>query len=96
MSQGFGIEVPREHSDEPHRTPARYLVLIDAAGAATALLFLADFEQVGEFDAGSEEVAQMSAGLVPVRGATGSAWERALDGHSAEERAAALVYTLEI
>jgi hypothetical protein len=38
----------------------------------------------------------MSAGLVPVRGATGSAWERALDGHSAEERAAALVYTLEI
>jgi len=30
---------------------------------------------VGEFDAGTEEVARLTAGLAPVRGATGPEWE---------------------
>jgi hypothetical protein len=96
MNHGFGIETPRQHADQPHRRPARYLVLIDSAGTTLALLFLDTFERVGEFDAGTEEIALMSAGLQPVRGALGEAWEHALDGHNAEERSMALVYTLEI
>jgi hypothetical protein len=38
----------------------------------------------------------MTMGLVPVRGAAGPEWDRALGGHSAAERNAAEVYTLDI
>lgn len=96
MGEGFGSEAPRAHIQTAHRSPARYLVVIDAGGSAVARLFLATREPVAEFDAGTEETTQMTFGLVPARGADGPEWDRALGGHSAAERRAAEVYTLEI
>jgi hypothetical protein len=94
MSQGFGNESPHAHTANPHRPPARLLVVIDAGGARVARLFLESRELVTEFDAGTEEVAQMTAGLVPTRGVDGPQWDRAFAGHNAEERQAAEVYAL--
>ena len=96
MSQGFGIESPAEHTRSPHRPPARYLVVIDAAGAMVARLFIATRELVAEFDASTEEVALMTRGLAPAVGASGPEWDRALEGHSTAERDAAEVYTLDV
>ncbi len=96
MSQGFGIEAPGEHTRTPHRQPARYLMVIDSAGSTIARLFLATRELVAEFDAGTEEVALMTRGIAPATGATGAEWDRALEGHSAAERGAAEVYTLDV
>jgi hypothetical protein len=96
MESGFGIEVPRPHEGAQLRKPVRYLVLIDASGVTVALLFLDTHELVGEFDAGTEEVAVMTQGLAPRRGASGPEWDRALEGHSAAERAAAEVYVLDV
>ncbi|RZU02937.1 hypothetical protein [Rivibacter subsaxonicus] len=96
MNQGFGSESPRAHAQTEHRKPARYLVVIDSGGVAIARLFLDTREQVAEFDAATEEAAQMTAGLVPARGAGGAEWDRALEGHSAAERGAAEVYTLAV
>ena len=96
MDETFGMEAPARHSEGPHRAPVRYLVIIDEAGSAIARLFLASREQVGEVDAGSEEVAQLVRGRTPERGAGGPEWDRALLGHSASERAAAEVYTLDV
>jgi len=96
MSQDFGRESPPPHLQTAHREPTRYLVVIAAGGVGVARMFLASREQVAEFDAGTEEAAQMIAGLVPARGADGPEWDRALQGHSAAERRAAEVYTLEL
>ncbi|MBS0444950.1 MAG: hypothetical protein JSR59_03265 [Proteobacteria bacterium] len=96
MDGGYGIESPAAHKPSPHRAPARYLVLIDAGGSAVARLFIASRALVGEFDAGSEEVAVMTKGLTPALGALGAEWDKALDGHSAAERGAAEVYTLDV
>jgi len=96
MSQGYGNEAPRAHTHAQHQKPARYLVIIDAEGCAIARLFLDTREQVAEFDAGVEEVATMTSGLVAAKGAGGPEWDRALAGHSAAERGAALVYTLDV
>jgi hypothetical protein len=96
MNEGFGIEVPPAHNHAPHRKPARYLVVIDAGGSTVAALFLDTREIVAEFDAGAEEVALMTAGLVPSPGACGPEWDQALQGHSAAERGAAMVYTLDL
>lgn len=96
MSQTFGIEAPREHLPTPHRKPVRYLVLIDAGGSMVARLFLDTREMVAEFDGAVEEVTMMTNGLVPAVGALSSEWDTALQGHSPTERAAALVYTLEV
>ena len=96
MSQDFGSESPRAHSQTSHRKPARYLVVIDSGGVPLARLFLDTLQQVAEFDAGTEEVTQMTAGLVPAKGADGPQWDRALEGHSAAERRAADVYTLAV
>jgi hypothetical protein len=96
MSQGFGSESPRAHTQTSHRKPARYLVVIDSGGFVLARLFLETREQVAEFDAGTEEAAQMMAGLMPAKGADGPEWDRALEGHSAAERRAADVYTLAV
>lgn len=96
MSQGFGNESPRAHAHTGHRPPARYLVLIDAGGSTVARLFLDTRVLVAEFDAGTEEVAQMTAGLTPTQDAGGPDWNRALEGHSAAERQAAEVYRLAI
>jgi hypothetical protein len=96
MGQGFGIERPPAHRHAPPRAAARYLVLIESGGAATALLFTEARELAGDIDAGSEEVAVMVRGLRPVVGAGGAEWDRALTGHGAAERAAAEVYTLDV
>lgn len=78
------------------RPPARYLVLIDADGARTALLFTESRDDAGEFDASSEEVAVMVKGLRPTMSATETVWDRALAGSSQRDRQAAEVYTLDI
>ena len=96
MSQNYGMPAPGPHQGSPRRPVARYLVLIDAAGTTLARLFLADRTQAAEFDAGTEEVALMTQGLTPARGADGPEWDRALEGHSADERRAAEVYTLDV
>lgn len=96
MSQTYGIEVPREHPHPLHRSPVRYVVVIDAGGTMIARLFLETREMVAEFDAAVEEVTSMTNGLVPEVGALGSEWDRALQGHSSDQRATAMVYTLEI
>jgi hypothetical protein len=94
MDETFGIESPGRHHDGPHRAPVHYLVIIEGAGSAIARLFLASREQVGEVDAGSEEIALLTRGRTPQAGASGAEWDRALLGHSAAERAVAEVYTL--
>ena len=96
MSQGLGGEAPRLHTHTAHRPPARYLVLIGAGGVSVARLFLATREQVAEFDASTEETAQMASGLVPAQVAGGPEWDQALQGHSIAERRAADVYTLDV
>ena len=95
MSQGFGGESPRPHHQTTHQKPARFLVLIDSGGNAIARLFLDTHQQIGQFDASTEEVTQMTAGLVPSAG-TGPEWDSALAGHSAAERSGAEVYTLDV
>ena len=95
MSQGFGHEVPGRHVNAVHRETTRYLVVLPSGGFAIARLFLESREQVAEFDASTEEVVTMTKGLKSVRGAEGPEWDRALAGHSAEERAEADMYTLD-
>lgn len=76
--------------------PARYLVLIESDGAMLARMFDSDLVQRAEIDAASEEVAVMTAGLGPQQGAVTPVWAAALSGHSEAERAAALIYTLDV
>ena len=94
MSQNFGMAMPARPAGLPHRTPVRYLVVIEAGGAAVARLLLASREQVNELDAAAAEVANAIAGLTPVQGALGPEWDQALRAHSLQERAGAQVYTL--
>jgi len=96
MSQDFGRESPAAHVQGEHRAIARYMVVIDAGGVGVARLFLDSREQVAEFDAGTEEAAQMVSGLVPGQGADRPEWDRALQGHSLAERRAAKVYRLDV
>ena len=96
MSQDYGIESPHKPSGTPHRPPARYLVVIESAGAMVAKLFLENREEVAEFDAGSEEVAQMTKGLVARQDGNDPAWDTALGASSADERQRADVYTLDL
>ena len=96
MSHGFGNELPRAHGNTSPRARTRYLVVIDSGGSMVARLFLESREQVAEFDAGTEEVAQMVMHLQPRSDAADPQWDRALAGHSPDERAEAKVYELEI
>lgn len=96
MSQVFGRESATAHNQTTHRKPARYLVVIDAGGSLVARLFVDTRELVAEFDAGTEEAAQMTVGRVPTKGADGPEWDRALEGNTAAERRAADVYTLDL
>ena len=96
MSDGFGNEVPHAHGNTSLRPRARYLVVIDSGGFMVARMFLESREQVAEFDASTEEVAQMMMPLRAEGDASDPQWDRALAGHSASERAAARVYVLEI
>jgi hypothetical protein len=78
------------------QAPARYLVIIDSDGAQTAMLFTAERKLVGEFDAGTEEVAVMATGLSPTSTAAGPEWDRALAGSTPAARANAVVYELDV
>lgn len=78
------------------QAPARYLVIIESDGSMLARLFDAQRIQRAEFDAASEEVAVMTAGLQPAADAAEPVWDRPLAGHNAAERAAAQVYTLDV
>jgi len=78
------------------QAPARYLVIIDADGASTAMLFTADRVRVADFDAGTEEIAVMTIGLTPQRNADAPEWNRALAGSTPAARAAADVYLLDV
>jgi hypothetical protein len=90
------MESPRAHALTPHRKPVRFLVVIDSGGTMVARLFLDSLELVTMFDAAVAEVSAMTNGLVPSVGALGPEWELALQGHSADERAGAQIYTLDI
>jgi hypothetical protein len=79
-----------------HQPPARYLIVIDAAGETVARMFDEKRRLIADFDASSSEVAVMTQGLVPARGAVEAGWDSALGGHSRRERAAAEVYTLDL
>lgn len=96
VAQVFGNEIPRRHNEAPTRRPARYLVVVESGGVALARLFIDTREQVGEFDASTEEVTVMTQGLVPAIGAAGAEWDGALAGHSMAERREARVYTLDV
>jgi hypothetical protein len=96
MAQVFGNEIPRKHTETPTRKVSRYLVVIESGGYVLARLFVDSREQVAEFDASTEEVTVMTQGLVPVVGASGPEWDHALAGHSAAERGAARVFTLDV
>ncbi len=96
MAQNFGMESHGKHTSGVHRPPARYLVVIDSAGESVARLFTDTRVQVAEFDASTEEVAVMTRGLVASRDASAAEWDRPLEGHTAEERDAAEVYTLDV
>ena len=97
MNDGFGHEVPPRHAQQTHREVTRYLIVIDAGeGPAIARLLRPDRTPVAEFDAGTEEVAQLAKGMPATTGATGPEWDKALAGHTAAERAGATVYVLDI
>ncbi|WP_282828909.1 hypothetical protein [Pelomonas sp. V22] len=90
------METPSKHHQTVLRKAARYLVLIDSGGYAVARLFLESREQVAEFDGATEETNSMISGLTATHGASGTEWDKALAGHSAEERAAAEVFELKV
>jgi hypothetical protein len=75
---------------------AKYLVVIDSAGEMVARMFDEHRRLIVDFDASSSEVAVMTQGLVPMRGADDAAWHEALRGHSQREREQAEVYTLDV
>ena len=75
--------------------PARYLVLIEAGDGMVARLFDSERSHVIDFDASSWEVAEMTAGRVPVEGADHGEWGGVLEGHSDAQLRSARVYTLE-
>ena len=79
-----------------HKTPVRYLVLIESDGAMVAKLYDGQFVHVNDIDASSEEVAVMTRGLTPERGANDAAWAQVLVGHGEPERRAALVFALDV
>jgi len=76
--------------------PAKYLVVIDAAGEMVARMFDVDRHLLAEFDASSSEVAVMTQGLASTRSAADGAWDQALRGHSRPEREQAEVYVLDV
>ena len=96
MSQTYGVEFPAPHHRLPLRQPARYLVIVQASDQSTALLFSDTREPLGEFAAGTEEVAVMVRSRTPTRTATAPEWDEALGHYSAAERADAEVYTLDL
>jgi len=96
MSQTYGMESPGRHVGHPQRPPVRYVVVIDADGLVIAKLLLETRQQVEEIFASASEVAQLTQGLRPAKGADGPEWDDALQGYSLAQRRAADVYTLRV
>lgn len=96
MSDSLGDEAPGRYAPHVYKKPAKYLVIIDAAGSMVARMFDAQRRELAEFDASSEEVAVMTQGLRPAKAANAPEWDDALDGHNRAERIAADVYTLDV
>jgi hypothetical protein len=78
------------------RPAAKYLLILESAGAMTARLFDAERRHLSDFDAASEEVAVMTKGLYAQQGARAGDWGSALGGHSPAELAEAQVYVLDV
>jgi hypothetical protein len=76
--------------------PVKFLVLIEAGDGMVARFFDADHRHMSDIDAASEEVAVMTRGLVPEHAGNDASWRQPLSSHTAEERAAAQIYTLEL
>jgi hypothetical protein len=76
--------------------PVRYLVLIESAGTPVARMFDADHTHILDIDATSEEVVDMTGGRVPEHNAGDAQWDAILQGHTAQERQAAQIFTLDI
>lgn len=96
MSQNYGNEVPKPHVETVHRKVTKYLIVVPAPDGPIAKLLDTGREQLAELDANTEEVTTMLKGLAPVMGAAGTDWDKPLSGHSAEERASAAIYTLDL
>lgn len=79
-----------------HKTPAKYLVVIESDGAMLAKLYDAQHALVSDIDATSEEVAVMTQGLTPTPVGNDAVWASVLVGHGEPERRAARVYTLDV
>lgn len=79
-----------------HKTPVKYLVLIESDGAMVAKLYDAQLGHVNDIDASSEEVAVMTRGLDPVGNGNDPTWAKVLAGHGEVERRAAQVFTLDL
>lgn len=77
-------------------TPVKFLIVIDSGGSMVARLFDANRGHVMDMDASTEDVVATIDGVVPSQSGTAQEWDRALAGHSAEERAQAQVYALAI
>jgi hypothetical protein len=79
-----------------HKTPVKYLVLIESDGAMLAKLYDGQFAHVNDIDASCEEVAVMTRGLTPSPLAQDATWSRLMVGHGETERRAAQVFTLDV
>ncbi|WOB06399.1 hypothetical protein [Piscinibacter gummiphilus] len=79
-----------------HKTPVKYLVIIESDGAMVAKLYDAQFKHENDIDAGSEEVAVMTRGLTPAKNGNDATWSKVLVGHGEAERRAAEIYTLDV
>lgn len=78
------------------RAAAKYLLILESAGAMTARLFDAERRHLSDFDASSEEVAVMTKGLSARQGAQVADWGTALEGHSPAELGEAQVFVLDV
>lgn len=79
-----------------HKTPVRYLVIIESDGAMLAKQYDERFAHVGDIDASSEEVAVMTRGLKAAHSGNDGTWAKVLAGHGEAERRAAEVFTLDV
>lgn len=79
-----------------HKTPVKYLVIIESDGAMVAKMYDAHYKHENDIDAGSEEVAVMTRGLKPAKSGNDATWAKVLVGHGEAERRAAEIYTLDV
>ncbi|MCE4554602.1 hypothetical protein [Pelomonas cellulosilytica] len=96
MNDGYGHEVPPQHSPHSLRPVTRFVVVMGDGQASVARLFRADRTPAAEFDANTEEVAQLIRGEPATGNAAGSEWDGALAGFALADRETARVYELQV